>query len=224
MRIWSHSWANGERIPARCAASRLDAARRAVASDNRNPHLAWDEVPERTLSFALIAHDFDGPMQLEQAAAGASALSALSTAELAAPELSDELPRMDFFHWLLVDLPAERRQIDEGEYSQGLLLGGKPGPLSPDGTRQGLNDFSRLWASDAARAGDYFGYDGPWPPPGDALVHHYVFTLYALDVARAPIEGRFGGHELRRAIYPHVLAEATLSGTYSLNPRHQRSD
>jgi phosphatidylethanolamine-binding protein (PEBP) family uncharacterized protein len=84
-----------------------------------------------------------------------------------------------------------------------------------------LNDFTARFAGDAERAGRYFGYDGPWPPPNDALVHHHVFTLYALSVARAPVEDPFTGHELRRAIYPHVLAEATMSGTYSLNPRHQ---
>jgi hypothetical protein len=28
-------------------------------------------------------------------------------------------------------------------------------------------------------AGSYFGYDGPFPPWNDSLVHHYVFTLYA---------------------------------------------
>jgi len=50
-------------------------------------------------------------------------------------------------------------------------------------------------------------------------VHHYVFTLYALDVARAPIEGAFTGAQARAAIYPHVLAEAMHSGTYTLNRR-----
>ena len=32
--------------------------------------------------------------------------------------------------------------------------------------------------------GDYHGYDGPCPPWNDGILHHYVFTLYALDVAR----------------------------------------
>ena len=46
-----------------------------------------------------------------------------------------------------------------------------------------------------------------------------MFTLYALDVARTPVEGRFGGAELRRAIDGHVVAEALHSGTYTLNRR-----
>ena len=38
--------------------------------------------------------------------------------------------------------------------------------------------------------GNYFGYDGPCPPWNDAIPHHYVFTLYALDVARLDVPAR----------------------------------
>ena len=43
--------------------------------------------------------------------------------------------------------------------------------------------------------------------------------LFRSSVARAPVEGRFGGAELRKAIDGHVLAEAMHSGTYTLNRR-----
>jgi phosphatidylethanolamine-binding protein (PEBP) family uncharacterized protein len=68
-------------------------------------------------------------------------------------------------------------------------------------------------------AGDYFGYDGPFPPWNDALVHHYVFTLYAVALPRLPLQGVFDGADVRRALAGHVLAEATYSGTYTLNQR-----
>ena len=42
--------------------------------------------------------------------------------------------------------------------------------------------------------------------------------LYALDVERCPVEGVFGGGQVRESIAPHVLGSATLTGTYSLNP------
>ena len=87
------------------------------------------------------------------------------------------------------------------------------------GARQGLNDYTGWFAGHAEMAGQYFGYDGPFPPFNDSLVHHYVFTLYALNVQRAPIDGVFTGPQVRQAIYPHVLAEATYSGTYTLNRR-----
>ena len=46
-------------------------------------------------------------------------------------------------------------------------------------------------------AGNYFGYDGPFPPFNDSLVHHYVFTLYALAIERAA--GRRQLHRRRGA-------------------------
>jgi len=68
-------------------------------------------------------------------------------------------------------------------------------------------------------AGQYFGYDGPFPPFNDSLVHHYVFTLYAVSVDRLAVEGAFTGAQARQALADKVLAEATLSGTYTLNRR-----
>ena len=205
MRLWSSSWVDGERIPARYAAGRLlDSG--VGFSDNLNPHFAWSEVPAGTRSFALICHDFDVPSRGDD----------VNRTDREVPE---DLPRVDFFHWVMVDLPANLATIAEGEFSRGFTPRGKGGPATLHGARHGLNDYTGWFAGDAERGGDYFGYDGPFPPFNDSLVHHYVFTLYALDVARAPIEGAFTGAQARAAIYPHVLAEAMHSGTYTLNRR-----
>ncbi|HNW63647.1 MAG TPA: YbhB/YbcL family Raf kinase inhibitor-like protein [Piscinibacter sp.] len=205
MRLWSNSWVDGERIPARYAAGRLlDSG--VGFSDNLNPHFAWSEVPAGTRSFALICHDFDVPSRGDD----------VNRTDREVPE---DLPRVDFFHWVMVDLPARVATIAEGEFSRGFTPRGKGGPATLHGARHGLNDYTGWFAGDAERGGDYFGYDGPFPPFNDSLVHHYVFTLYALDVARAPIEGAFTGAQARAAIYPHVLAEAMHSGTYTLNRR-----
>ena len=67
-------------------------------------------------------------------------------------------------------------------------------------------------------AGDYFGYDGPCPPWNDSIVHHYVFTLYALDVDRCAVQGRFGAPEVLKSVQGRVLGIAKLTGRYSLNP------
>jgi phosphatidylethanolamine-binding protein (PEBP) family uncharacterized protein len=67
--------------------------------------------------------------------------------------------------------------------------------------------------------GSYFVYDGPCPPWNDSIVHHYVFTVRALDVASLPVAGNFGGADVRGAIEGHVLASAHITGTYTLNPR-----
>jgi Raf kinase inhibitor-like YbhB/YbcL family protein len=210
MKLWSDSWANGERIPERHAAGRLDTPDGVTFADNQSPHLAWSDLPSGTRSLALICHDFDVPSKGDDVNVGGR-------------EVPADLPRVDFFHWLLVDLPVTVTSLPAGAFSQGFSVRGKPGPevKAPGFTmaRQGINDFTGWFAGDPAMAGDYHGYDGPFPPWNDSLLHHYVFTLYALAVARVPLEGRFGGAELRQAIYPHVLGAATHSGTYTLNRR-----
>jgi Raf kinase inhibitor-like YbhB/YbcL family protein len=67
-------------------------------------------------------------------------------------------------------------------------------------------------------AGNYFGYDGPCPPWNDERLHHYVFTLYALDAPRLALGAAFSGAEARQAMQGRILAQATLTGLYSLNP------
>ena len=68
-------------------------------------------------------------------------------------------------------------------------------------------------------AGNYFGYDGPCPPWNDTIVHHYVFTLYALDCEKCQVTRTFKGSDVIAAISGHVLAQAVWTGTYSLNPQ-----
>jgi Raf kinase inhibitor-like YbhB/YbcL family protein len=209
MKLWSDSWANGDRIASKYAAGRLDEKASVTFSDNINPHLAWSELPAGTKSLVLICHDFDVPSKGDDV-------------NKTDREIPSDLPRVDFFHWLLVDLPPTVTQIAEGEFSRGFTPRGKPGPAARHGARQGVNDYTSWFAADAERAGNYFGYDGPFPPLNDSLVHHYVFTLYALDVARLPLEGTFNGAQVRAALAGHVLDAATYSGTYTLNKRLAR--
>ena len=208
MRLWSDSWVNGERIPTRFAAGRPDGQGGVTFSDNLSPHLAWRVGPAGTPSFALICHDFDVPSRGDDA-------------NKSDREVPADLPRVDFFHWVMVDLPASLGELKEGEFSRGMTPHGKPGPAVAQvpGARQGLNDYTGWFAGNPDMAGNYFGYDGPFPPFNDSLIHHYVFTVYALSIARAPVEGHFTGPQVRAAIYDHILAEATHSGTYTLNKR-----
>ena len=205
MKLTSSSWTNGDRIPPRCAAGRSNSDGVGF-SDNLNPHLAWAELPAGTKSLALICHDFDVPSSGEDVNRDDR-------------EVPVELPRVDFFHWVLVDLPPVPSEIAEGEYSRGFVARGKPGPQTLRGARHGLNDYTGWFAADAEMSGQYFGYDGPFPPYNDSLVHHYVFTLYAVSVARLPVEGAFTGAQVRAALHGLTLGEATYSGTYTLNRR-----
>jgi Raf kinase inhibitor-like YbhB/YbcL family protein len=206
MKLWSDSWTNGDRIPPRYAAGQPDGAGGATFCDNLNPHLAWSDVPAGTQSMALICHDFDVPSRGDDV-------------NRPGREVPADLPRVDFFHWVLVDLPPRPMVIAEGEHSRGFMPRGKPGPQTLRGARHGLNDYTGWFAGDPERAGEYFGYDGPFPPWNDSLVHHYVFTLYAVALPRLKLDRVFTGPQVRQALIGHVLAEATFSGTYTLNAR-----
>ena len=206
MKLTSHSWANGERIPSRYAAGRLAPDGSVTFSENLNPHLAWTDLPAGTRSLVLVCHDFDVPSRGDD----------VNQPDREVPE---DLARVDFFHWLLVDLPPMPSEIAEGEYSRGFTERGKPGPQALRGARQGLNDYTSWFAGDGQMAGKYYGYDGPFPPFNDSLVHHYVFTLYAVSVPRLPIEGDFTGEQVRAALAGVMLDAATHSGTYTLNRR-----
>lgn len=206
MKLTSHSWANGERIPSRYAAGRLAPDGSVTFSENLNPHLAWTDLPQGTRSLVLVCHDFDVPSRGDDV-------------NQPGREVPEDLARVDFFHWLLVDLPPMPSEIAEGEYSRGFTERGKPGPQALRGARQGLNDYTGWYAGDPQMSGKYYGYDGPFPPFNDSLVHHYVFTLYAVSVPRLPIEGDFSGEQVRAALAGVMLDAATHSGTYTLNRR-----
>lgn len=205
MKLTSTSFAGGQKIPGEFAFCIPDAAHHVCLGKNQNPQLSWNDVPAGTRSFALICHDPDVPSR------GDDVNQAGRTVPAA-------LPRVDFFHWIVLDLPADLREIKAGEFSSVVVPRGKPGPQAPHGARQGINNYTEWFADDNDMRGDYYGYDGPCPPWNDEIVHHYVFTLYALDVAVLPVEGKMTGPQVRQAIQGHVLAEASLTGVYSLNP------
>jgi Raf kinase inhibitor-like YbhB/YbcL family protein len=205
MKLSSRSFENGRRIPARFAFGKHDPSSHLTLSDNWNPHLEWRELPGGTKSLALVVHDPDVPSRPDDVNKEGRVISA-------------KLPRVDFFHWALVDLEPQPGAIQEGEFSRGITPRGKPGPEAPRGARQGLNNYTQWFAGDEQMRGEYFGYDGPCPPWNDALLHHYHFTLYALDVDRCPVSGKFTGEDVRRAVEGRVLGKASIVGTYAINP------
>lgn len=97
-------------------------------------------------------------------------------------------PTMTWVHWVLYDIPVSARALAEAIAAAAL----------PPGTHPGLNDWKRS------------GYGGPCPPIGR---HRYFFKLYALD-AVLPKLAHPDKAALEKALAGHVLAEATLIGTY----------
>jgi len=206
MKIMSNSFADNGRIPGALAFAVPDPATHLKLSSNRNPHLAWTGAPKGTQSFALICHDPDVPSRGEDV-------------NQEGRVVAKTLPRVDFFHWVLADLPASVSEIREAEFADGVTPRGKKGPEAAHGARQGINDYTAWFAGDKEMSGNYFGYDGPCPPWNDDLLHHYVFTLYALDVSRLGVSGAFTGNDILKAMQGHVLDRAMLTGTYTLNPK-----
>ena len=100
--------------------------------------------------------------------------------------------------------------------SEGIVPRGKTPGRTPHGLR-GINDYTAWFASDADMQGDYGGYDGPCPPWNDEIIHHYHFTVYALDVPTLRLPARFGGAEALAALAPHIRAQGAWMGEYTLN-------
>lgn len=205
MKLTSTSFIDGQTIPGDFSFCIPDPAHHVCLGRNRNPQLSWTDIPAGTKSFAIICHDPDVPSRGDDVNQEGRTVPA-------------SLPRVDFFHWVLVDLPATATAINEAEFSSDVTPRGKPGPQAAHGSRQGINNYTDWFAGDHDMRGDYYGYDGPCPPWNDEIVHHYIFTVYALDTERLSIEGKFSGPEVRAALQGHILAEASLNGSYTLNP------
>lgn len=205
MKIWSDSLDHGQPIAPRLAFGVLHPTDRMALGEDRNPHLAWDELPEGTKSLVLLCVDPDVPSVADDVNQEGKTIPA-------------DLARVDFYHWVLVDLDPASGPIAEGEFSAGgVVVKGKSGPASARNTRSGLNGFTGFLAGAPDMAGQYFGYDGPCPPWNDERLHHYHFTLYATSLERCPVTGTFSGPEVAAAIADHILAQATITGTYTLN-------
>lgn len=200
MKISSRSFAHAQPIPAEFALGAADGF-----GGNRNPQLSWEDVPAGTRSFALLCIDTDAPTDA-------------SLAGKAGVQIPVEHPRGDFVHWAMIDIPGDARAIEAGACSDGVSKGGKRAPQGPHGARQGRNDYTGWFAGDTGgMAGEYRGYDGPYPPPNDLRTHRYFFRLFALDVEKLGLPDGFDAGDVFNAMHGHLLGEASIHGTYSLN-------
>lgn len=106
------------------------------------------------------------------------------------PDAPDpKAPKMTWVHWVVYDIPKTATGLPEDAAREGL----------PDGAREGRNDWKHV------------GWRGPCPPIGR---HRYFHKLYALDTT-LPDLGQPDKAAVERAMRGHVLAEATLVGTYA---------
>lgn len=202
MQLSSRSFAPYAAIPAEFAFGKADPESGIALAGNRNPHLHWWDAPTETMSFALVCVDPDAPTDKSKA----------NTREADIPV---DFPRGGFYHWALANLPANVDTIEEGVYSDGITPRGKATGLHAAGGLEGQNSYSMWFDGDADMEGVYGGYDGPCPPFNDERVHGYHFTVYALDVPKLDLPEAFTADQLEEALAGHILAQATLIGTYS---------
>lgn len=203
MKITINSWANGAPIPEKFAFGKIPQQGRFALSSNVNPAIEWTDAPTGTKSFAIICHDPDVPSSGEDV-------------NQEGKTVPSTLPRVDFYHWVLVNIPADETQIPEGIDSATVTPKGKiPGQKAHGLT--GINSYTDWFSGDADMAGNYGGYDGPCPPWNDSIMHHYHFTVYALDVEKLELSGAFTGSDALADIESHVLAKASHIGTYTMN-------
>jgi Raf kinase inhibitor-like YbhB/YbcL family protein len=101
-----------------------------------------------------------------------------------------DAPRGTWVHWVLFNLPAQLRELQEGVPTTETL---------GNGAKQGKNDFGNV------------GYGGPAPPKGKP--HRYSFKLYALD-ADVDLTPGATKAQLTNAMKGHILAEGQLAGNY----------
>jgi Raf kinase inhibitor-like YbhB/YbcL family protein len=169
---------------------------------NKNPAITWSKGPAGTRSYAIIVVDTDVP-------------SVFDDANKEGRIIKQSLKRRDFYHMVLVDVPASQTELAMGADSSSITAKGKKPGATSYGLR-GVNDYTGAMSGDMA--GNYGGYDGPCPPWNDEQLHHYHFIVYALDVASLGLSGNFTGTDARAAIAKHALAKGEVVGTYTQNP------
>jgi Raf kinase inhibitor-like YbhB/YbcL family protein len=112
-------------------------------------------------------------------------------------------PTASFTHWGMYNISPQATGLPENAGVPGSTFG-----------QQVLNDYG---------VGD-LSYDGPCPPPTlNPMTHHYVFTVYALDIMlpTLPTVGDFSpnGETLYHALitagrHGHILATASRDGFF----------
>ncbi len=156
---------------------------------NISPGISWSGGPNGIKSYAIIVVDPDVPASFDLANKSDKIIPA-------------DYPRRDFYHWVLVDIPPGITSLPEGKNSRGVA------PQKAGKTEYGVdgqNDYPNG------------GYDGPCPPWNDERIHHYHFTVYALDVTTLGLSGNFTGKQANEAMEKHILAKGEVVGTYTQN-------
>jgi Raf kinase inhibitor-like YbhB/YbcL family protein len=98
-----------------------------------------------------------------------------------------------FWHWVVFNIPPDTTSLAKG-------AGDPKSDAAPKGAIQGKTDYGMA------------GYGGPCPPKGPA--HHYIFTLFAVDVDKLDADENASAAVVGFNLHFHTLAKTTLTGLY----------
>ncbi|MDT4936873.1 MAG: hypothetical protein QOG80_544 [Pseudonocardiales bacterium] len=130
---------------------------------NASPQLDWSGAPDGTKSYVVTCYDPDAPTP------------------------------SGFWHWILVDLPADTTSLPTGA--------GKAGGALPGNAFHVRND----WSSD--------DYGGAYPPDGDRP-HRYYFVVHAVDTDSLGVDGEASAAVVSFNLAFHTLARAIITPTF----------
>jgi Raf kinase inhibitor-like YbhB/YbcL family protein len=133
------------------------------AGGNKSPHLKWSGAPAGTKSFAVTCYDPDAPTG------------------------------SGFWHWLVVNIPANVTELELGAGSAGGKL--------PAGALQTRTDFGAP------------GYGGPCPPEGDHP-HRYLFTVFAVKADKLEVKADTSAAVVGFNLHFTTLAKAEIMGLF----------
>ena len=123
MHLLSSSFVHGQRIPEEFAFCAPDPAQHVRMGRNRNPHLRWTGVPSTAKSLVLLCVDVDVPTRPDDVNKEGRIVPA-------------DLPRTNFWHWVMVDMPPSVSEIpagsaSDGDHGPGQARTARPGGLTP---------------------------------------------------------------------------------------------
>jgi Raf kinase inhibitor-like YbhB/YbcL family protein len=134
-----------------------------AAFGNTSPQLTWSDVPAGTKSFTVTCFDPDAPTP------------------------------SGFWHWVLVDLPADVTSLDTGAGAEGAALPGNAFMCRNDGGPK--------------------AFMGAAPPAGDQ-VHRYFFVVHAVKEESLGVDSDASPAVVSFNLAFKTLGRAILHGTY----------